>query len=75
MEIYNKPGTKERLLEMFENVNKVKVEENKIDKPIIKEGYSEFGHKIKKSRLTESWDSPETKDEKYLDKDHEKVCT
>lgn len=42
MRIYNKIGSKERLFEMFENVNKMK--------------------------LNESFDSPEKKDKKYLEK-------
>ena len=54
MEVFKKPGTKERLLEMFEKVNKTKVVEND-DKPLIKEGYGEFGHKIKNSRITEAY--------------------
>jgi len=68
MEVFKKHGTKDRLVEMFEKVNKVKVNENKEDKPLLEEGYNEWGLKIKKSRIQESFDSPKEKDEKYLDK-------
>ena len=57
MLVHKKIGTKERLLEMFEKVNKTKVVEHKEDdKPVLKEGYTEFGHKIKKSRIDEAND-------------------
>ena len=48
MKIYNKPGSKERLLEMFEGVNKIKVNEPKKDKKIIKENFP-VGTRVKVS--------------------------
>jgi hypothetical protein len=47
---------------MFKNVNKLEVinknkKEKKKEKKIIKEGYTEFGHKIKKSRINEAIDT------------------
>ena len=57
MKVHKKIGSKERLFEMFKNVNKLDViNENKIEKKIIEEGYTEFGHKIKKSRINEAID-------------------
>ena len=78
MDIFNKSGSKERLFEMFEKVNKTKVVENKEEKKTLREGYTELGHKVKNSRVLqedigESFDSPKPKDEKYLDKDYDNV--
>ena len=56
MRVHNKIGSKERFMEMFENVNKVKVNEKKL---IIKENKSvtnEWGKTTKPSRITESTD-------------------
>ena len=51
MKVHKEIGSKERLLEMFQKVNKVKVVEHKEEKPVIKEGYTELGHKVKNSRI------------------------
>jgi hypothetical protein len=54
MRVHKKIGTKERLLEMFQNVNKIK----------LTEGDTMWGEEVK----NESFDSPIKKDKKYLDK-------
>jgi len=68
MKVYKEIGSKERFLEMFQNVNKVKVVEQKPVKKQIKEEYNEWGLIPKPSRIDESFDSPESKDKEYLDK-------
>ena len=54
MRVHKKIGTKERLFEMFENVNNIK----------INEGDTMWGEEVK----NESFDSPIAKDKEYLDK-------
>ena len=58
MKVHNKIGSPERLKEIFQNVNKIKVNES-------------FDKKFKK-KLNESFDSPKEKDEKYLNKGGDK---
>ena len=53
MNVYKKIGTKERLIEMFEKVNKIKINESAM-----------WGEKVN----NENFDSPIKKDKKYLDK-------
>lgn len=53
MNVHKKIGTKERFLEMFQNVNKIKITESEM-----------WGEKI----TNENFDSPKEKDKKYLDK-------
>ena len=54
MKVHNKIGSKERLLEMFQNVNNIK----------LTEGDTMWGEEPK----NESFDSPIAKDKEYLDK-------
>jgi hypothetical protein len=68
MKVFNKVGSKERLIEMFEKVNKTKVKEKVIVEGKKKETINEWGIKVKPSRVNESFDSPEDKDKEYLDK-------
>jgi len=125
MKVYKDNGSKEKLFEMMQKVNKIKINEDSIlrSEPMIKSGfnfqnlsagkkvkdnktgklltisnvgadhtfgkdemgkeykinnikdispvsetYNQWGLKLKKSRLAESFDNPKVKDEKYLDK-------
>jgi len=54
MKVHKKIGSKERLLELFQNVNKIVVKENKEVKRTIKENFNQWGQKIKRSRINEA---------------------
>lgn len=68
MEFYKKQGSEEKLIEMMEKVNKINLNEKKEKTKVNESEYDEWGHKKKKSRLDEVFDSPKEKDENYLDK-------
>lgn len=63
MKIFNKSGSKERLIEMFERVNKISVNEKKNiqNKSLNKKDsqYDEWGRIKKKSRVNEDFNSSE----------------
>lgn len=72
MRVHNKIGSKERFLEMFQNVNKMNVVDKTTKEKIIKEEYDQWGRLKKHNRVNEevdeSFDNPIEKDHEYLNK-------